>query len=233
MKTNTQPDFLKPPPGSDRVSPNSDTLPASSKEQELDELRRFRVRTVPPDVRRQWLLAEAPVAKLELLDTVPEQPNVASNPLDRTPSDIRALRASTRKIRTVEPRPDPSLRLIVITTATVIGILVFAVVYFLSGRRPFAVHHDPALETRTAPIEDISASAEKRKENTAAIAPTVAALPRAEPTAPPPATASPAPAKRERARAKDPESSSPSSRTMPAAARPPSGTDIKTPLFGN
>jgi hypothetical protein len=236
MKTNDEPERPGVNGSADgAAAPDSDGSPDSRKEQELDELRRFRVRTVPPEVRRQWLLAETPiVSSVELSDTVPPERVDAADRSNETPSDIRSLRAKTRKLERVEPkiraRPEPSQRLVLVSTATVIGVVLFVIVYLVSGRRTARVD-GPSESVVPAQIEPATTAIEKPTEIPAAVSPPKDA-PREEPAAAVTGRPSTAPQKVDRAKPKDPASPPPSSRRLPPVASPPNGTDIKTPLFG-
>lgn len=237
MKTNGEPEVSEHV-GSEEApnGPDSD----APEEQNLEDLRRFRVRTVPPDVRRQWLLAEPPViSSLELSDTVPPgEAAERSQPREETPSDIRALRAATRKLPRVQRRAEASRgasqRTVLVTTASVIAVALFIVTFLLSGRKAPVEREvtEPAPLAEAANPPHIPAPTEKP----AAIIPTAAApvltTPPVETRAAPDRTAPPASSRSDRTRPKDAASAASASRKIPPAEKPAAGTDIKTPLFG-
>lgn len=118
------------------AAPASDESPEQGHERDLDELRRFKVRTVPPDMRRQWMLAETPVVStLELQDTVPPHARPSSAPPEPVVTAPRPFfstprvssTAATRRLPRVVPRSGRATTV----AATAVGLLLAVVLLAL------------------------------------------------------------------------------------------------------
>jgi hypothetical protein len=194
------------------------------KERDLDELRRFRVRTVPPDMRRQWMLAETPVVStLELQDTLPPNKRPSNAPPDsgaRAPQRLFGTprvssTAATRRLPRVVPRNDRAMTI----AATAVG-LTFAVVLIglvwrgSVARHAKVTHNEPisAVDERTPPVDEPWALDVRREE----------------PLSAPSAQSTAAPAPKPPVRAPKPATSG----KVAPAQKPRVESDIKNPLFG-
>jgi len=196
--------------------------PEAVKERELDELRRFRVRTVPPDVRRHWLLGEMPhVATVELQDTEPPNRKILVGPRPVPPAV--SMHAKTRKLPHIVLREERSKNFYLLTAVV---LLVAAMLVMIIWR---------SVPSATPPAHVEAAAHSDRGRDTASIAepPRAADDPIIEPagTAREPSRAareSKATPTAEPVRVKEPS-------TKPHKQTPEKGsseTDIKAPLFG-
>lgn len=86
------------PASHDRTEDSLDSV----ERQKLDELRRFQVMTVPPGLRKGWLLAKAPLVTPEQLqDTLPPNTDIAQEP---HPLDAEFANASVETTKITRPR---------------------------------------------------------------------------------------------------------------------------------
>jgi hypothetical protein len=247
MKTDAETGPEKPAED-EPASPASDGSPQEGNERDLDELRRFRVRTVPPDMRRQWMLAETPVVStLELQDTVPPNQRPSTAPLEPAIVPPRPLfdgprvssTAATRRLPTVAPRSERATTVALIVAGLAVGAVLFGLVW--AG--------DPPNQESVAPQTPVS-EAEKQLALEPS-RPVQQAVLEARDPAPSPPTAAPssAPAHVYSAAGVDststPSAKARASRTeqnlklqpaasgkIPPAQKPRSESDIKSPLFG-
>jgi hypothetical protein len=235
MKTDaTPPETDAAAPEAEPAAPTSSDPPASSNEQELDELRRFRVRTVPPDMRRQWMLAETPVVStLELQDTIPPKrdrapaPEAIPRPLFNTPRVSST--APTRRLPHVVARDRRTTTLVVVVTVAVLAVIAFVAPFSRRGAAP-EVHPqpDPAPTSLSPPelreperiIPLVSEQADAPRS-----APAVEITTAAPETTPKSQSTKP----RDRDR-KGQAAGSPSGKISPPTAS--TQPDIKSPLFG-
>lgn len=233
---------------SEPAPPAGNESPEVQKEREIDELRRFRVRTVPPDMRRQWMLAETPiVSTIELQDTVP--PN--KRPSDAPPSSDapRPLFTTPRVSSTAPTRKLPRVAMVGrprsragageerLLRLLIAGWAIIAVAVLLG----LALRGGPLPKGAVVPSPTVS---EPPRLTTLEVAPQRHTEETADPTPPDPAPppkadseSSSAPAtKAPRSRTEDhrklPPTSFNASGKIPPAQSPRPESDIKSPLFG-
>jgi len=263
MKIGSETDSEDPSRSADGqpMSPGGDERSEESKERDLDELRRFRVRTVPPDMRRQWMLTETPVVStLELQDTLPPKNRPSSAPPEPNAATPRPLfiaprvssTAATRRLQHVVPRvvPRDDRALMIAATAVGLALAVVLIVLVWKGRAsivesvvpraPISGVGDrlPASEVdRPLALEAVRADRRDVSEPQRPLPSPPA--PAAQPPVNSAAALGPSPNPSAKARRppaeqdpKLPPSAPPASGKIPPAQKARTGRDIKSPLFG-
>jgi hypothetical protein len=242
MKTGLEKDVedLAPSADGEPASPGIEEPTEASKERDLDELRRFRVRTVPPDMRRQWILAEEPVVStLELQDTLPPNKRPSSAPPEPRVAPPQPLfnaprvssTAATRRLPRVVPRSERAMMVGATAVGLALAMVLIGLVWRGLGSRaervaprptfsgvddrlPTSQTQSPTPSPQSAALEVPPSSNSSAGVEPRSNAPATARRPRAEPGPKPPSPTQPASGK------------------TPPAQKARTDRDIKSPLFG-
>jgi hypothetical protein len=245
--TKTDAESAQEQPTEEPASPASDESPEGSNDRDLDELRRFRVRTVPPDMRRQWILAEPPVVStLELQDTVPPNARPSSAPPEPVVTPPRPFfstprvssTAATRRLPRVVPRSERAMTVV----ATAVGLLLAAVLLGLVWKESKRAGISPQTSMSQAGNQPAAELARQVEQDPSVPRDPVVSRPAAvfPPVATPVNSAAgihSAPIPSAKARGSQTEQivklpASAQSGKIPPAPKPRPESDIKSPLFG-